>query len=1005
MIPLKPRILNKILTPRALCSETPKTVVGWQAHVVIGITLHNQRYSIRRALQSALGQDIEKSLAIIILDDHSDDDWEKEVSDLLCDPKIIVIKGHCGTPARARNALLDFVDEQMPNCHWVARLDADDCLAAPDSIAEAVKAGEQRNAKFVVGSNALVLNGERLSDVNFADAETLLDSKRLQSFIERMVQGDTVHELPSCNLVLQSRTGFRYPNINSAEDHWLLAQLLFMHRKHAAVMRTPLYAEYTLNGSSTVENRQTNRWKSSRLRLAETTATWSVLQDSDADILGYGMEGVVERQGDWVRKTFCMRTLSDERVHELQKLLQGTAPYIPEPTWYMNEMKQWVCEYPWFASSPVGKKLPKDVITRFLKCCIEREVIPRNIKRTNFRLTVSGELCYIDIGSDIRSYTASGFRDIAARTYCQFCLGWADEELTRRSSYEREEDVLGMIPGFKAFYANLLKHVFAMNIGWRVDQVYTQSYGTRNTFNPNVTLMVKTCAMDADVLEYQCKHLVSHLSVPQAFAEVILLIDPYSGPYLRAHTPANPKKMYSVAEQLSTERIVDRVLVAPTDSETVSKHYMRWFNVSSDVTHTTTNAPLFPQLWGFEQVKTRYLLQCDTDVLIGRRDWSHDYLDDMVRALQPKDVLGVAFNIPHPEDSEPNPYIANQGEYVPEVRCGLLDLKRMWACMPIDNPIKDGRLSLTWHRALEQHQKIKGLRTLRGGDPRTFYVHPLNSDKHDHAHLMRIQDLIAQGRVPAKQLGQWDLQVDKEGGWNYPHRHEEVIFLMKGRDTPIEKLERCFGSLRAQCDQSFGVIVIDDGGCQLINAQYRSLLGSLWDRTTLIRRPMPFGRIPNFLDAINNICLSLDSLIVVLDLDDMLVSKSVLSELKLYRKKGHDLIQGAMYRPDKPLKIYQPDYTNPRSRWGDDTWTHLRAFTKRLFNSIPIDYFQHNGEWINECTDWATMVPMAEMAQSPIYVEKYFYWHERSNAYSKEKRQRLDGIIAQIIGKTSLRQN
>lgn len=49
---------------------------------------------------------------------------------------------------------------------------------------------------------------------------------------------------------------------------------------------------------------------------------------------------------------------------------------------------------------------------------------------------------------------------------------------------------------------------------------------------------------------------------------------------------------------------------------------------------------------GFEACSTRYVLHADVDVMIGRRERAHDYLQDMVAVLQGDPLaVTVAFNI------------------------------------------------------------------------------------------------------------------------------------------------------------------------------------------------------------------------------------------------------------------------------------------------------------------------------------------------------------------------
>ncbi|MBF0562160.1 MAG: glycosyltransferase [Alphaproteobacteria bacterium] len=220
--------------------------------------------------------------------------------------------------------------------------------------------------------------------------------------------------------------------------------------------------------------------------------------------------------------------------------------------------------------------------------------------------------------------------------------------------------------------------------------------------------------------------------------------------------------------------------------------------------------------------------------------------------------------------------------------------------------------------------------------------------------------------------------------WSYPQRREAIVFLLKGRNTPASRVIRCLASLRAQDDQDFGIILIDDASDQVDPTPLPSLLGALRPRTTLIRRNEHVGRMPNFRDAISQICANPETLVVVLDLDDALMAPSVVSRLRQAHGEGHDVILGACFRPDKPLKLYEPNFDTPRETWGGEVWPHLRSFRKRLFDAVPESYFQIDGTWIEECTDYATMVPIVELAARPLYIREYLYFHERSTPRTPE---------------------
>lgn len=70
---------------------------------------------------------------ILVLDDSSDAAWSTETEALLHHPAVTLLKAECGSPARARNLLLDWADTQ-PKLQWIARLDADDELFATNSL-------------------------------------------------------------------------------------------------------------------------------------------------------------------------------------------------------------------------------------------------------------------------------------------------------------------------------------------------------------------------------------------------------------------------------------------------------------------------------------------------------------------------------------------------------------------------------------------------------------------------------------------------------------------------------------------------------------------------------------------------------------------------------------------------------------------------------------------------------------------------------------------------------
>ncbi|MFE8598747.1 glycosyltransferase [Archangium violaceum] len=708
-------------------------------------------------------------------------------------------------------------------------------------------------------------------------------------------------------------------------------------------------------------------------------------------ILGEGQEGVVRRVGDFVEKRFHPGVLDAEKVAWLDRTLCGTMPFIPEPEWTSTD-GTWALRYPWFETTPADD-LSLNEVREFLLFCLKKSLVCANVKRANFRRRLGGGLTFIDIGAWIVPMNVDYFRDAAARAFTIAALQWTDEELRQGSRALREEDVLAKLPGFADFYRELLaEHAHRQ---WRTVPLPDQR---ERAPAGDVTLLIKACAMDAAMALRQVRHIVGQLESPRRFARRVLLIDPFPGPFLREYAPGDLPGLLGSARRLQDEGTIDDVWISPREPGLVAKVNADWFGIACASTHSSRGIPVTPQLWGFDQVRTRYVLQCDIDVLIGRSDFHHDYLEEMRAAASPDGVLGVAFNIPQPHGVTSRPYDAPPGAFVPEVRCGLLDLERIRACRPLTNTLLGDQLELSWYRSLEAHQKRYGLKTLRGGDARTFYVHPPNGLKTDEAFLDLARDLIGQGRVPDSQRGQWDLK-GRTHDWAYAHRPESIVFLIKGRNVELRRVQRCLTSLAMQDDQRFGIVLIDDASDGLLPWRIAPLLEPFRERCTLVRRARHAGRIPNFRLGIRDICSDPETLIVILDMDDALLIRTAVRRLRAEYERGCDIVLASMFRPDKPTKLYHPDFVEPRQRWGGEVWIHLRAFRKRLFDAIPVEDFQIDGRWIEQCTDYATMLPMVESCRQPVYIPEYLYFHERSTPRTPEVRAVKDDIIRSILAK------
>jgi glycosyltransferase involved in cell wall biosynthesis len=987
MIQRKPRPPVE-LTSRSLRVARPARA---GTRVLVGVACRAPAgEDLAACLQSILEQEIDDLGVVLLLDGLEAPALAKELRlPTGLKERTWVLTAHCGTAARARNAILDFIDEQLPCAEWVARLDADDRFAERGSLGAAVHLGDRTGLPVVLGGNrVLSRDGRNLRDNSVQPG--LREPAELISLLGAMANGTATNELPSCNLLVRARSGLRYPDMRSAEDHWLVAGLLFHRPNEVALLEHPLLVDYHLDGRATQDARRRQQHRRVRHALHVAVETWSRVAEMPGEILGFGQEGVIRLHEGEVIKHFYPGILSDEKAGWLGANLEAGG-VVPAPRFERDATSgSWVARYPHEETRPFDDPSP-EAVTRFLRGCLEQEIVCANIKRTNFRVRRDGSLVYIDVGNWVIPMDVSYFRDAAARLYSIGVAGASDEELQRRATDPSRNVVWSELPGFADFYGEVvggwLSRRFSARAGHRE---------TRPAAAEDVTLLIKACAMDARDFRAQVIHLVDQLSRPRRFARRALVIDPHEGKFLRQHADGDLAQVFREAHALVEAGVLDEILVGPTDSESIQEVNRRWFGVEASQTRSTDGVPVTPQVWAFDQIGTRYLLQADLDVLVGRRDLDHDYLGDMVTACQPEDTLCVAFNIPQPPGVRP--YDAPPGEYKPEVRLGLLDLHRLRRLLPLPADVETGRLTTTWYRALHVAQRGQGLKTVRGGDSATFYLHPPNERKSDSSSLARVRDLVGQGWVPPSQIGRWDLEAPAED-WHYRRRPEQVVVLALGRNTPAAKVRRFAAGLAMQDFQGFGVVVIDDASDQGRPTRFQRELAWLGERLTLVRNPARLGRVANYRFGVSDLCEEPDAMVVVVDQDDALAHPAALREVLEAGATGHDVVLAAPYRPDTPTRVYEPQFSRVRETYGGDVWIHLRAFRKRLFDALPDAALEMDGRPLEYLVDYATMIPIVQQARSAVYLPRFRYWHERSTLLDADGERERDRLILRILAK------
>ena len=324
-----------------------------------------------------------------------------------------------------------------------------------------------------------------------------------------------------------------------------------------------------------------------------------------------------------------------------------------------------------------------------------------------------------------------------------------------------------------------------------------------SSVTPCVSLLIKTCFMEWATIERTIRHQVGQLEDPIAFTEKVVVVDTWEGPFNRQYDQPDAEAHRAAMDRLLADGVVDRVVYAPADQETVKGVYRRWFGTESSATHSANGQQLFATLYGFEACSGDYVLQVDSDLLVHRSDRGHNYLEEMVEVLgrDPRALfasMSICSEAPRPYTWE-----GPRGDWRVEVRGCLFDRCRLLSVLPISNHLEEGRFTLAWHRAFDRLISSSDFRNYRGGDPRTAFIHVPNDRKANMEEWLDIVGAVERRHIPPSQIGRVDLAGTAED-WSGPKREEPFVFIICGRNVEAARFKRCFRSLLGQENRNWG---------------------------------------------------------------------------------------------------------------------------------------------------------------------------------------------------------
>ncbi len=534
-----------------------------------------------------------------------------------------------------------------------------------------------------------------------------------------------------------------------------------------------------------------------------------------------------------------------------------------------------------------------------------------------------------------------------------------------------------------------------------------------------VSLVIKACAQDSEIIYEAVKHIVRQTASPDIIAERILALDIRQSDFLREYNKSGSwELLVAEAQRLIDNKIIDSYIF-PTEKE-IQAVNLKWFGLETGQTHSIKKVPIASQLFALEQAKHDFILQVDCDAMIGRKDVKHSFLDDMMAEFEKSEkVVSVGFNIYKGEQASFTPYFGfENGGFVPEVRFCLLHRRRIEKLLPLPNEVTEDGLKLTWYRSLEIGQKETGTCSIRGGHSNAFFIHPQNFKKTDKDVWFTILDRVAQLQIPDLQTGEFDLAGDFYD-WTGPKRNEKLVVVSCFRNISLARFLRFWHSLISQEFQEWGLVLIDDASENGISRFIREMLKPFQSKVTFIQNRFRIGVAQNTWKAIHYFLQNQESVVAILDSDDALIGKKSLKNIfEKYAYFNADVVIGKMFRTDKIHAHYKytPNFVNPRL-YGGNVWQHVRTFKKYLFDSLGFEdlkipsksqrvedvllsrRFSQKMMFPEHCWDYTYMVPIVEMAENPMWENHFNVYHDRSTINTPEVKSRKEEIIAEILSK------
>ena len=511
----------------------------------------------------------------------------------------------------------------------------------------------------------------------------------------------------------------------------------------------------------------------------------------------------------------------------------------------------------------------------------------------------------------------------------------------------------------------------------------------------DVELLILACSMDHSIIEKQVKHIVKQLGGRERFERVTIVTDDSVTGFVRPWDEPDMDEFKAGLDRLIQEEIISQVLWAPKNEDDLQQLNERWYGLSVPIDMAVNGQPVHTSLWGLEQSLSTYVMQIDVDVMI-HRDWSIDPTDLLIDCLIEKEALTAT--LPILSESNSPPRILDGIDWRTEVRFCIFDHNKIMRLRPMENSIEDGKWQLPWHKSMDARIAQTGDGSLRLIDGLNWFVHPQNKDKVSSLNLHRVRRRIERGEISELQKDHVEMV-----SWKDSHgiRNEEIVVIVRGRNTPYSFIRRHIDSMQSQTDQEFGIIWIDAASDDDSNPHFEYILDSEFpNRVTFIWNELPRSRCENIIFATKYI-VNPEAILILLDADDAFAGPEIISHVRDVFDDRVEVAVGGMLRLDKQ-KHYPADFVNPRINRGGNVWQHLKCFRKRCIDIVPVEMFRMDEEFIHDEDDWALMLPIVEVSNHHHQFTRPMMIYTISENKLLRSHEERDERIARIVSKPSL---